>query len=28
VPEYTSRAGGGPGEPVKVRSITPRLADD
>lgn len=25
VPEYTSRAGGGPGAPVEVRYVTPRL---
>jgi len=26
VPEYASRAGGRPGEPVEVRPVTPRLA--
>jgi SagB-type dehydrogenase family enzyme len=26
VPEYASRAGGGPGAPVKVRFVTPRIA--
>lgn len=25
VPEYASRAGGGPGAPVEIRSVTPRL---
>ena len=27
VPEYASRAGGGPGAPVEFRPVTPRLAD-
>jgi hypothetical protein len=27
VPEYTSRAGGGPGTPVEVRIVTPRLGE-
>ena len=26
VPEYASRAGGGPGAPVEVRYVTPRLS--
>jgi SagB-type dehydrogenase family enzyme len=28
VPEYASRAGGGPGAPVEVKAVTPRLGSD
>jgi hypothetical protein len=28
VPEYTGRKGGGPGDPVTIRPVTPRLGDE